>query len=184
MILTGEKIIEEVKNNKIEISPFDKKKITTNSYDLSLGKTIIRYTCDVIDPKCEPTYEEIIIPEEGFVLKSGDFVLGHSNERLGSDFYVPLIHGKSGTARMGLFVHVTADLIDIGSHGVSTFQLYATLPVKIYPNMSIAQVSFWVPFGDIVLYNGKYQNSKGPRPSLTYKDFKYDIFRNTKRYVE
>lgn len=177
MILTGKKIIEEIKNGKIEISPFDEKKITTNSCDLSLGNTIIRYTCDIIDPKHETQYKEIIIPEEGLILQAGDFVLGHSNERLGSDFYVPIIHGKSGTARMGLFVHVTADLIDIGSHGVSTFQLYATLPVKLYPNMPIAQVSFWVPFGDIVLYKGKYQNSKGPRPSMTYKDFKYDIFR-------
>jgi dCTP deaminase len=172
MILTGQKIIEEVQNGKIEISPFDIKKTTTNSYDLSLGNTVIRYTCDIIDPKCEAPYETIIIPEEGLVLQSGDFVLGYSNERIGSDFYVPLIHGKSGTARMGLFIHVTADLIDIGSHGVSTFQLYATLPVRLYPNMPIAQVSFWVPFGDIVLYKGKYQGSKGPVVSLGYKDFK------------
>lgn len=177
MILTGKKIAEEVNNGKIEISPFNEGNVTTNSYDLTLGDTVIRYVCDVIDPKCVTPYEEIIIPEEGLVLQSGDFVLGHSNERIGSDFYVPLIHGKSGTARMGLFVHVTADLIDIGSHGVSTFQLYATLPVRLYPNMPIAQVSFWVPFGDIVLYKGKYQNSKGPQPSLTYKDFKYDIFK-------
>lgn len=177
MILTGKKIIEEVENNKIEISPFNIEQVTTNSYDLSLGSAVIRYKCDVIDPKIETPYEEIMIPEEGLVLEAGDFVLGHSNEVLGSDFYVPLIHGKSGTARMGLFVHVTADLIDIGSHGVSTLQLYATLPVRLYPNMLIAQVSFWVPFGEIELYNGKYQNSKGPMPSMTYKDFKYDIFK-------
>ena len=72
---------------------------------------------------------------------------------------------------MGLFVHVTADLIDIGSHGVTTFQLYATLPVRIYVDMLIAQVSFWKPLGDIELYKGKYQNSTGPQPSMTYKDF-------------
>ncbi len=172
MILTGKKIIEEFEKGKIDISPFEIENITTNSYDLSLGSTIIRYKSDVIDPKYKSQYEEIIIPEEGLILKSGDFVLGHSKERIGSDFYVPIIHGKSGTARMGLFVHVTADLIDIGSHGVTTFQLYATLPVRLYPRMLIAQVSFWVPLGDIVLYKGKYQNSTGPIPSLTYKDFK------------
>ena len=180
MILTGKKIIEEFKKGKIDISPFDKKRITTNSYDLSLGRTIIRYKSGVIDPKCKPQHEEITIPEEGLVLEAGDFVLGHSSERIGSDFYVPIIHGKSGTARMGLFVHVTADLIDIGSHGVTTFKLYATLPVRLYHGMLIAQVSFWVPFGDIVLYKGKYQNSTGPLASLTYKDFKYDIFKNKK----
>lgn len=177
MILTGKKIIEEVQKGKIDIIPFDKSRVTTNSYDLSLGNTIIRYKQDIIDPKCQASYEEITIPEDGLVLSAGDFVLGHSKERIGSDFYVPLIHGKSGTARMGLFVHVTADLIDIGSHGVTTFQLYATLPVRLYPGMLIAQVSFWVPLGDIVLYKGKYQNSTGPRPSMTYKDFKYDIFK-------
>ncbi len=177
MILTGKKIIVEVKKRKIDIDPFDKIRVTTNSYDLSLGNTIVRYKQDIIDPKRQASYEEITIPEDGLVLNAGDFVLGHSRESIGSDFYVPLIHGKSGTARMGLFVHVTADLIDIGSHGVTTFQLYATLPVRLYPGMLIAQVSFWVPLGDIVLYEGKYQNSTGPRPSMTYKDFKYDIFK-------
>lgn len=177
MILTGKKIIEEFKKGKIDIYPFEKKRVTTNSYDLSLGDTIIRYKDAVIDPKHKPLYDEIVMSKDGFVLQAGDFVLGHSKERIGSDFYVPIIHGKSGTARMGLFVHVTADLIDIGSHGVTTFQLYATLPVHIYPGMLIAQVSFWVPWGDIVLYEGKYQNSTGPRPSLTYKDYKYGIFK-------
>jgi dCTP deaminase len=62
-------------------------------------------------------------------------------------------------------------LIDIGSHGVTTFQLYATLPVRLYRGMLIAQVSFWVPDGEIKLYKGKYQGSEGPKPSLTYKDF-------------
>lgn len=177
MILTGNKIKEEVSTGRIRIVPFSNEKITTNSYDLALGKTVIRYLADVIDPRMETPYEEITIPENGLLLQKGDFLLGHSEETIGSDFYVPIIHGKSGTARMGLFVHVTADLIDIGSHGVTTFQLYATLPVKIFPGMLIAQVSFWKPLGEIKLYNGKYQNSKGPRPSMTYKDFKYGIFK-------
>ncbi len=177
MILTGNKIFEEVQSGKIDINPFTLDRVTTNSYDLILGKTIVRYLTEVIDPRLETPYQEIIIPDEGFLLNKGDFVLGHSEEVIGSDYYVPIIHGKSGTARMGLFVHVTADLIDIGSHGVTTFQLYATLPVRIFAGMSIAQVSFWKPYGDIELYNGKYQGSKGPRPSMTHKDFKYGIFK-------
>jgi dCTP deaminase len=172
MILTGKKIQEEVEVGRIDLEPFFPDKVTTNSYDLALGGIIIRYKADIIDPREPAPFEEIQIPDSGLLLNKGDFALGHSRERLGSDFYVPIIHGKSGTARMGLFVHVTADLIDIGSHGVTTFQLYATLPVRIYANMPIAQVSFWKPLGDIELYKGKYQNSTGPRPSMTYKDFK------------
>jgi dCTP deaminase len=171
MILTGKKIINEVKNKKIDIFPFNKERATTNSYDLSLGNKIIIFKKGVIDPKREVGYVEKTIPKDGLILKAGEFVLGHSEERIGSDYYVPIIHGKSGTARMGLFVHVTADLIDIGSHGNTTFQLYATLPVRIYPGMLIAQVSFWVPFGDIVLYKGKYQNSVGPQVSQMHKNF-------------
>ena len=51
MILTGEKIKEEVVSNKIEINPFSHNRVTTNSYDLALGETIIRYTSKIIDPK-------------------------------------------------------------------------------------------------------------------------------------
>ena len=171
MILTGKKIIKEVRDKKIDIDTFNIKNITTNSYDLSLGNKIIRYKKGILDPKKKAQYEEITIPSNGLIIESGDFLLGHSEERVGSDFYVPIVHGKSGTARMGLFVHVTADLIDIGSHGHITFQLYATLPVRIYPGMLIAQVSFWVPSGEIVLYKGKYQNSKGPQVSQMYKNF-------------
>lgn len=172
MILTGNTIVKEVQAGKIEISPFDELYITTNSYDLALGSKVLRYTSAILDPKIKPEYELIDIPSDGFLMHAGDFLLGHTEEKIGSDYYVPLIHARSGTARSGLFVHLTADLIDIGSHGNLTLQLYATLPVKLYAGMRIAQVSFWVPKGEIVLYRGKYQGSKGPQPSKTWEDFK------------
>jgi dCTP deaminase len=172
MILTGDTITEEVRAGRIEISPFDELNITTNSYDLALGNKVLRYTSAILDPKVKPEYELIEIPFNGLIMRPGDFLLGCTEEKIGSDHYVPLIHARSGTARMGLFVHITADLIDIGSHGNSTLQLYATLPVKLYAGMRIAQVSFWVPKGEIVLYKGKYQGSEGPQPSKTWEDFK------------
>lgn len=172
MILTGKKIDAEVRIGRITISPFYAERLTTNSYDLKLGEKYLVYKDDPIDPKRKADYDLLTIPPEGLRLSPGDFVLGESAEIIGSDHYVPLIHAKSGTARCGLFVHVTSDLIDIGWKGKTTFQLYATLPVILYPGMLIAQVSFWVPEGEIVLYEGKYQNSQGPQPSKTYLDFK------------
>lgn len=171
MILTGEEIKKQVSLNRIKIDPFEFNQITTNSYDLRLGNSLIRYKSEVLDPKTKQDYEEIIIPKDGFILDAQSFHLGATLEKVGSDFYVPIIHAKSGTARKGLFVHVTSDLIDIGSYGNLTLQLYATLPVKIYPNMLIAQVTFWKPEGEISLYNGKYQGSEKPRISEIYKDF-------------
>lgn len=171
MILTGTKILHEVRKGRIVLNPFEEKRITTNSYDLSLGSRLVKYTSAVLDPKKPPEYEEVVLGEEGLIMKQGDFLLGSSEEIVGSAHYVPIVHARSGTARMGLFVHCTADLIDIGFFGNVTFQLYATLPVKIYPHMILAQVSFWVPKGNIELYKGKYQGSSGPTPSFISKDF-------------
>ncbi|OYQ77503.1 dCTP deaminase [Wohlfahrtiimonas chitiniclastica] len=171
MILTGNKINNEVEQGKIVIDPFNETQLSTNSYDIRLGKKYIKYQEEVIDPKKANKYNLCDIPEEGLHMKSGDFILSESKEIIGSKYYVPILHAKSGTARSGLFVHVTADLIDIGSIGNITFQLFATLPIIIYPNMLIGQISFWVPDGEIELYNGKYQHSSGPQPSRTFLDY-------------
>ena len=163
--------MEEFNKGRINIAPFRENNITTNSYDLSLGSHFLRYTGEVLDSRRENEHEMISVGREGLLLAKGDFILGHSEEEIGSDHYVPIIHAKSGTARLGLFVHVTADLIDIGFHGNVTFQLYSTLPVRIYPGMRIGQVTFWQPKGNIELYKGKYQGSTGPRSSEVYRDF-------------
>ncbi|NRF25481.1 dCTP deaminase [Vibrio coralliilyticus] len=172
MILTGKKIIEEVFNKNIIIEPFDSNQVSTNSYDLRLGTQFLKYEEEIIDPKKKPKYNLLDIPEDGLDLNPGDFILATSEEIIGSEKYVPIIHSKSGTARAGLFVHITADLIDIGSVGKTTFQLFATLPIKLFPRMLLGQVSFWKTTGDIELYDGKYQGTKEPMASLTYKDYK------------
>ena len=171
MILTGTEILREHKRRRIKIDPFDPARTTTNSYDITLGRDFIRYREALIDPRKNNAYETFTVGAEGLQMVQGDFVLGHSAETIGSDYYVPLIHAKSGIARLGLFVHVTADIIDIGSHGHVTFQLHSTLPIRLYPGMAIAQVTFWKPKGKIVLYDGKYQGSRGPRASEVHRDF-------------
>ncbi|MBQ8785222.1 MAG: dCTP deaminase [Alphaproteobacteria bacterium] len=172
MILTGNKIIEEVKNNHIIIKPFNKDAVTTNSYDLTLSDKLVIYTDEILDPKKEPHTKIVEIPDEGYELKRGEFLLGSSNEFVGSDFYVPIVHAKSSIARLGLFIHITSGLFDIGCKCNVTFHLYATMPIKLYKNMPIAQLTFWKTLGDIKLYNGKYQNDHGAVASRIYKDFK------------
>jgi dCTP deaminase len=171
MILTGNEINKQVINKNITIIPYTKKNITTNSYDLTLGEQYLFYTGKILDPAKENKFRIKSIPDEGLVLNKGDFILGHSIEIIGSDKYVPIIHAKSGIARLGLFVHITADLIDIGSKGNITFQLYATSKIRLYRGMHIGQVSFWVPKGKINLYKGKYFGSRGPQASKIHLDF-------------
>lgn len=171
MILSGLKIKEEVKNNKIIISPFDENDVNPNSYNYTLGDYVKVYVNDVLDSKCKQEVKIIPIPDDGLVLETNKVYLGFTNEVIGSDYYVPVITGRSSTGRLGLFVQITSDLVDIGFKGRLTLQMHATQPVKIYMGMKIGQIMFWRIFGDVDLYNGKYQNSIEPRESEVWRDF-------------
>ena len=171
MILTGNSIKECVENGDITISPFDYKKLNPNSYNFCLGDYVYIYKNEVLDAKDEQETIRIDIPDEGLILMPDKLYLGFTNEIMGSEKYVPIISGRSSTGRLGLFVHITANLIDIGSINQWTLQMHAVQPVKIYKGMIIGQVTFWKPTGEINLYNGKYQGSRGPVSSQIWKDF-------------
>jgi dCTP deaminase len=89
---------------------------------------------------------------------------------MGSTRYVPIIKGRSSIARLGLFITITADLIDIGSINQWTLQLHCVVPVRVYPGMPIGQVTFWKAHGKIELYNGKYLGRPSPVESLSFLD--------------
>ncbi|MDQ0173375.1 dCTP deaminase [Paenibacillus tundrae] len=175
MILTGLEISKQYEQGNITIEPFSSNQINPNSYNFRLGSTIKCYKNDILDPKVKQDTIDIEIGNEGYVLEPDKIYLGHTMEVMGSDKYVPIIRARSSIARMGLFVHVTADLIDIGSHNQWTLQLHAVQPVKVYPGMMIGQVTFWEVQGEIELYKGKYQGLMGPQPSQVYRDFEMGI---------
>lgn len=172
MILTGSKINEEVRSKKIIIEPYDIKSINPNSYNYTLGDYVKVYKNYELDSKVMQDVEIINIPDEGLVIEPDRVYLGFTEEVIGSDYYVPVITGRSSTGRLGLFVQITSDLVDIGFKGRLTLQLHSTQPIRIYKGMKIGQVMFWKVFGDVDLYNGKYQNSLIPRESEVWRDFK------------
>ncbi|MEU8889859.1 dCTP deaminase [Streptomyces sp. NPDC048442] len=171
MILTGPEIHAQVKSGHIDIEPFDAALLSPNSYDFHLGDSIGWYTEEVLDCARENPFEHHTIPADGIVLFPDKIYLAATRERIGSDHFVPIMRARSSTARLGVFTHVTADLIDIGSHGLLTLQLHAVQPVRIYPGMLIGQVTFWRVQGDVVLYDGKYQAADRAMPSQSYRDF-------------
>ncbi|MGW2652095.1 dCTP deaminase [Streptomyces sp. NPDC001478] len=170
MILTGPEIRLQHARERITLDPFDPNRVQPNSYDLTLGPTLLRYTDRVLDARRDNPVEELTIPDDGLLLEPDTLYLGHSTETVGSDHYVPIIRTRSWAARLGLFAHITADLIDIGSKGQVTFQLHAVQPLRIHPGDGIAHVTFWVPQGKITLYDGKYQGSVGPQASRVWQD--------------
>ncbi len=171
MILTGSEIIKQVRNSRIVIDPFNIGQINPNSYNFRLGNTIKVFKNKVLDSKRKNEVGTIKIPATGLELQPDKIYLGHTLETMGSQKFVPIIRGRSSTGRLGLFVHITADLIDIGSINQWTLMMHAVQKIIIYPKMLIGQVTFWQVKGAIKLYRGKYQGSKGPMESSSYKDF-------------
>ncbi len=171
VILTGREIVRQHRLGRIEIDPFRPDQVNPNSYDFRLGTEMLTYRNRELSVRFQEPTNRKPIAESGMVLQPDRIYLGSTMEKMGSDHYVPIIRGKSSLGRLGLFVNITADLIDIGSHNNWTLQFHAVQPVRIYPGMRIGQVTFWVPLGAIELYSGKYQGSVGPRSSEAFRDF-------------
>lgn len=170
MILTGHAIHEAVQKGEITITPYNPDNLQPNSYDFHLGSTIKVYTNYELDPRQPNPVEEFEIPPEGLTLSPGVLVLGHIAETIGSTKYVPIIKGISSIGRLGLFIVITADLVDLGAVGKWTLQFHCVQPVTIYPGMRIGQMTFWKTYGKPLLYSGKYQGSTGPMESQSWKD--------------
>ena len=174
MILTGSRITSEHARGRIHIEPFNPEHVQPNSYDFRLGDTVLVYDDEVLDARRPNPTTELPIPEDGLVLQPNRIYLGSTIEAMGSNHYAPVFHAKSGVARTGLFVHITAGLVDIGSIGQYTLQLHAVQPVRIHAGMQIGQITFWKPEGTITLYDGKYQGAHGPQASRIHEDFPAD----------
>jgi deoxycytidine triphosphate deaminase len=171
MILTGSEIEREWRNDRITIDPFRPEQLNPNSYNFRLGRTIRIYRSEHLDARYANEFDEIEIPDGGFVLEPGRLYLAHTIEVLGSDHYAPTFAARSSIARLGIFINLSASLGDIGYKGQWTLQLYTSLPVRVYPGINIGQMMWWRPQGEIQLYNGKYQGARGPRPSDIHVDF-------------
>jgi len=167
MILTGQEIQKRL-GSDIIINPFDPKKINPNSYNLTLFPELKIYDCRNIDPKNIKT-KTIEIPKHGLLLHPDILYLGSTNEHTETYNIVPKIDGRSSVGRLGISVHITAGFGDIGFKGKWTLEIFVIQPVFIYPNMEICQISYYLPYGDIRNYNGRYQNQKTIQESKYYE---------------
>lgn len=181
MILLGSKIQEEVEAGNICISPFDKMQLGPNSYDVRLAPTLAVYEKFPLRMDAENPTRQIIIPENGLELLPGELYLGSTIETATSHKYVPFLDGRSSSGRLGINIHVTAGVGDVGWGGVPsaltyprwTLEVTVAKPVVVFPGRRIGQVYFIVP--DHVpdqheLYHGKYNNQREAQPSLMFLD--------------
>lgn len=117
MISSGLKIEEELNNGNINIYPFDLNLMNPNSYNYRLGEKLFKLK-GILDVKACSDYEEIIIPENGYLLEPNQLYLGNIYEIIGSKKYVTQLIGRSSVGRLGLFLQVTAPIGHVGCNVV------------------------------------------------------------------
>ena len=168
-MLTGPEIKKRL-GKDIIIEPYNEKHLNPNSYNVTLDNELFVYDEEIIDLKKEYKTKKIIIPEEGLVLEPNKLYVGRTVEYTETYNLVPMIDGRSGLGRIGLFTNTSAGFGDVGYKGKWSLQLSCIHPIKIYPGIKIAQIYYQEITGDVTEYNGKYQNTNDVTSSKHYKE--------------
>ena len=160
MILTDKEILTSIDSKDIVIEPFNRECLGTNSYDVHLSKHLATYKDEVLDARKHNQIEEIIIPEEGFVIQPGTLYLGSTVEYTETFNSVPFLEGKSSIGRLGIDIHATAGKGDVGFCNHWTLEISCVHPVRVYAGMPIGQLIYFLVKGDIENYYNKKKNAK------------------------
>ena len=160
MILSDKKILEAIKSRDIVIEPYDRNCLGTNSYDVHLSKYLAVYKDEVLDAKKHNQIEEVIIPEDGFVLQPGILYLGVTQEYTETHNSVPFLEGKSSIGRLGIDIHATAGKGDVGFCNTWTLEISCVHPVRVYEGMPVGQLIYFAVEGAIENYYNKKKNAK------------------------
>lgn len=175
MILTGTEIVAQMEKGNIKIEPFNPARLNPNSYNLTLGPKLLVAKPGAVmrmDEDSRSQFDEVEIPEEGFLLQPGQFALASTVEYTETARFAPFIEGRSSVARLGLFVHITAGFGDVGFGGHWTLELVAAVPIIIKPGVALCQIAFHTVMGDnINQYRGKYNGQTGPQTSRIFREF-------------
>jgi dCTP deaminase len=190
-VLSDGTIARLVEEGRIRIDPWEPALVQPASVDLRLGDTFRvfnnhRVTSIDLHEMPENLTDEVRIQgDDSFVIHPGEFCLGRTLEWVElPDDIVARIEGKSSLGRLGLIVHATAGFCDPGWKGTLTLELnnLTRVPIKLYPGLLIAQLSFMTldapalrPYGSEQLgshYQGqreatesRYGTSAGTAPS-------------------
>ncbi len=177
MILSDKKILECIADGSILIEPFSRERLGPNSYDVCLNKILAVYIDKELDAKKHNKIRHFEIPNEGFLLMPGELYLGTTFEHTETYKHVPILEGKSSTGRLGIDIHATAGIGDVGYIGSWTLEISVKKPVRVYAGMPIGQMIYHEVSGEVSeLYHkkptSKYWNNREntPRESMMWKN--------------
>jgi dCTP deaminase len=186
MILSDKDIKEYLRLGKISVTPYRPECLQPASIDLHLDRTFLifdtvnHYVIDVRKPLDNLMRRVEIADDQPFILHPGEFALGATYEEVGvGNDVVGRLEGKSSLGRLGIIIHATAGYLDPGNRLKLTLELsnIGSLPVMLFYNMPIAQMSFSplssaceTPYGAKAL-GSKYYGAQEPQASQMWKNF-------------
>lgn len=171
MVLLRDKIKSEIDAGRILIDPMPGK-INPNSIDVHTGDRMFavsskKYILDPrrLDESIDHTEQEIYNSDSGrfWILSPGIMYLCPIMETIKTNHYVPMMEGRSSSARISLSAHRSAGFGDIGFAGKWVMEIDVMIRQRLYVGSSVAQISFWS--GDnggapVIPYSGKYQGGR------------------------
>ncbi len=168
-MLSNEDIKAAIAAGDLELTPFNEDFIRACGITMHLGENLLKpLPGKVVDvrKKIIPDFEEIVISSERpYALQPGEFILGHTYEKVtvgpSLGFF---IEGRSTLARVGLTIVQTAMMVypghrdrtvtlEIANHGPNIFMLY--------PKTKIARVALFrldTPSSELYDDSGKYRD--------------------------
>ena len=178
MILTDRQILVEMRKGTIIVTPFKKRYLGSNSYDVHLGRWLAMYKDEILDARVHNKVHFFPIPPDGLILVPSKLYLGVTHEYTETHRHVPFLEGKSSIGRLGIDIHATAGKGDIGFCNTWTLEISVRQPVRIYAGMPIGQLIYFEVSGEVdVPYNRKKSakyNRRTIKPveSMMWKNFK------------
>jgi dCTP deaminase len=158
-----------------------------SAIDLRLGHNFEVFqalTVSAIDA-CDPDSLEVEVDFlEGLPVLPGQFVLAHTLEYIKLPGNIAAqIEGRSSFARLGIQVHMTANLVEAGFDGCLTLEILNSGPstVVLYPGMRVAQLRMFRlagyasrPYGRT---SNKYRGQLSHNKTKQFSDPEVEIFR-------
>lgn len=170
-MLNKDAILIELKRGSIYVDNAEKTALK-NYVPVTLGSTLKIYSVPALNVTDSSPYEEITIPEEGYILKPGELYIGRINEYTKTYGFVPLLEGTEGLAALGMDVHITAGFGDNGFEGTWTLEITCSLPTIVKPGMFAGYLSYYPLIGEgDTLYRGKYFRQFDPETSRLSREY-------------
>ncbi len=166
MILTKSEILNQIKNNRINITPYKKANIGPASVDLTLANKfrIIKTGIKNININEKTNYKKYtkLITSDKIILKPAEFILGITKEiiTLPEDI-CGWLSGRTRFARLGLLVHATASFVQPGVNNRQVLEIrnLSNINLILKPGTRICQMIFEKTQGK-AKYSGKFKKQK------------------------